>query len=238
MPVDVAELGTILSVWAHPDDETFLSGGIMATAAAHGQRVVCVSATAGELGTSDPASWPPERLGRVRRWEATASMAILGVADHRFLDLPDGGLAELDPAGPVARLGALVEEVRPDTILTFGPDGRTFHPDHQTVSAWMEQAWRDAGGQGRLLHSALVDEEWDRWGPQLERWNVFMTDERPVPVPASDLAVDLHLGPELLDRKTAALYAMASQISPSVAAIGDHTFRQLNTRESFIAAPT
>lgn len=236
MPVDVADLGTILSIWAHPDDETYLCGGIMATAVANGQRVVCVSATAGELGTSDPESWPPERLGRVRRWEAAAAMAVLGVTDHRFLDLPDGGLAGLDPAGPVERLAALLEEVCPDTILTFGPDGRTFHADHQTVSAWMDAAWRDAGGRGRLLHSALVDEEWDRWGAVIEQWNVFMTDERPVPVPAGELAVDLHLDGELLDRKIAALSTMASQISPTLLGMGD-IFRQLNAREAFVEAP-
>ncbi|MGH9177117.1 MAG: PIG-L deacetylase family protein [Acidimicrobiales bacterium] len=237
MHLDVSDLGTILSVWAHPDDETFLAGGIMAAAAANGQRVVCVSATAGELGTSDPETWPPERLGRVRRWEAAASMAVLGLDDHRFLDLPDGGLAGLGPAGPVARLAAVVEEVRPDTILTFGPDGRTFHPDHQTLSAWMDQAWQDAGSQGRLLHSATVDEEWERWAPQLERWNVFMTGERPVPVPARELAVDLHLDGERLDRKMTALYAMASQITPSLVLVGDDTFRRLNARESYIEAP-
>jgi LmbE family N-acetylglucosaminyl deacetylase len=37
--------GTILSIWAHPDDETYLAGGVMAAASANGQRVVCVTAT-------------------------------------------------------------------------------------------------------------------------------------------------------------------------------------------------
>ncbi len=55
--------GTILSVWAHPDDETYLAGGLMAAARDRGQRVVCASASAGEHGTDDPATWPPDRLG-------------------------------------------------------------------------------------------------------------------------------------------------------------------------------
>ena len=42
----IAELGTILSIWAHPDDETYLAGGLMASARDGGQRVVCASATA------------------------------------------------------------------------------------------------------------------------------------------------------------------------------------------------
>ena len=128
-----AGLGTILSVWAHPDDETYLAAGVMAAAADRGDRVVCVSATAGELGTSDPGAWPPIRLGRRRRWEAVAAMAVLGVTEHCVLGLPDGALADYDEQG-LATIGRLLDEVKPDTILTFGPDGVTFHPDHITVS--------------------------------------------------------------------------------------------------------
>ena len=59
---DIRELGTILSVWAHPDDEAYLCGGIMAMATAAGSRVVCVTATRGELGVTDALRWPPEQL--------------------------------------------------------------------------------------------------------------------------------------------------------------------------------
>jgi LmbE family N-acetylglucosaminyl deacetylase len=118
---DPAALGTILSVWAHPDDETYLAGGVMAAAAERGQRVTCVSATAGEHGTSDAETWPPTRLAQVRRWEAAAAMAVLGVTDHRFLGLTDGALAGEDERG-VALVGALFDELRPDTVLTFGPE--------------------------------------------------------------------------------------------------------------------
>src|SRR5687767_15747549 len=44
----VAGLGTVLGIWAHPDDEAYLSGGLMAMARDHGSRVVCVTATRGE----------------------------------------------------------------------------------------------------------------------------------------------------------------------------------------------
>jgi LmbE family N-acetylglucosaminyl deacetylase len=115
--------GPILSIWAHPDDETYLAGGLMAAAADAGTRVVCVSATAGEHGTPDPVAWPPERLGRLRRWESAAAMSVLGVDDHRFLGFTDGGLATVDPATGAAAVQALIEEVAPATILTFAPTG-------------------------------------------------------------------------------------------------------------------
>jgi LmbE family N-acetylglucosaminyl deacetylase len=51
---DIRELGTVLSIWAHPDDEAYLCDGIMAMAAAAGSRVVCVTAARGELGVTDP----------------------------------------------------------------------------------------------------------------------------------------------------------------------------------------
>jgi LmbE family N-acetylglucosaminyl deacetylase len=53
----VAGLGTIVGVWAHPDDEAYLSGGLMAAAGDAGSRVVCVTATRGERGTPDPEAW-------------------------------------------------------------------------------------------------------------------------------------------------------------------------------------
>ena len=59
----VADLGTVLGIWAHPDDEAYLSGGLMSIAARdHGNRVACVTATRGELGTADPEP------GRLRGW--------------------------------------------------------------------------------------------------------------------------------------------------------------------------
>jgi LmbE family N-acetylglucosaminyl deacetylase len=228
------DLGTILSIWAHPDDETYLAGGIMAEAAANGQRVICVSATAGEHGTDDPVAWPPERLGTVRRWEAAAAMAVLGVADHRFLDYSDGSLAEMDPTGPVSRIADLIVAERPDTVLTFGPDGVTFHPDHVAVSAWVGAACEKVGFRGRLLNTAASEEHWREWAERYEQWGVFMTDDRPVPVPLADIALRLHLVGPAMDRKVAALLAMHTQVAPALALLGGDDFRALNQEECFV----
>src|ERR1700745_4014987 len=82
---DAARLGTVLGIWAHPDDEAFLSAGLMAAARDAGNRVVCVTATLGEHGTDDPIGWPPSRLRKVRERELTASLAALGVTEHFLL---------------------------------------------------------------------------------------------------------------------------------------------------------
>jgi LmbE family N-acetylglucosaminyl deacetylase len=233
--MDVSELGTIVSIWAHPDDESYLAGGVMAAAVAAGQRVVCLSVSAGEQGTDDPLRWPPERLGRVRRWEAAAAMAVLGVRQHRVLGYPDGGLDRIDEEQPVAELAAVLADVRPDTVLTFGPDGVTYHPDHRALGRWVGAAWERVGRPGRLLHAAMSVDHLKRWGQTYEEWNVFMTDERPDGVPADELALHLVLEGDALDRKITALAAMHTQTAGAIALLGD-AYRALNAEESFVAA--
>lgn len=230
-----AALGTILSVWAHPDDETYLAAGLMAAARDNGQRVVCVSATAGEHGTSDPATWPPDRLARVRRWESAAAMAVLGVTEHRFLGFEDGTLADDDEHG-IELVGQLLDDVRPDTILTFGADGMTFHPDHIAVHHWVSTAWRRRGGPGRLLCAAVTDDFLDEYQEQFEEWDMYMSDERPVGVPADQLAVHARVSGVELDRKVTALRTMVTQTAGLIAMLGLDAYAVQVAEEAFLAA--
>src|SRR6185369_10203148 len=104
-------LGTILGIWAHPDDETWLCAGLMARAARGG------------LGSPDEERWPSGApLAAVRTAEMERGLAILGVTEHHWLDYPDGGCADVDQDEAVRRVTALMAEVQPDTVLTFGPD--------------------------------------------------------------------------------------------------------------------
>lgn len=232
-----AELGTILSFWAHPDDETFLAGALMAAAVANDQRVVCVSCTAGEQGTDDPATWPPERLGPVRRLEAAAAMATLGVREHALLDLPDGGLADLGELG-VALASQWLDEIDPDTILTFGPDGITGHTDHITVHRWVTAAWERRGRRGRLLYAASTDEHLARFAAMYAEQGVFMTDELPTGVPLANLAIDLRPNGSELARKLAALRAMPSQTATMMARVDPTIYAAAIADEAFVdAAP-
>jgi LmbE family N-acetylglucosaminyl deacetylase len=232
--LDLVRLGTILTLWAHPDDETYLAGGLMAEASRQGARVVCATATAGELGTDDPAVWPPERLGPVRRLEAAAAMAVLGVGEHRVLGLPDGGLASQGRRGQAA-VDRLLDEIDPDTVVTFGPDGSTFHPDHIAVHRWAVDAWERSGRSFRLLFAASTVEHEARSRARYERWGIYMTDERPVGVDPADLALHLRLDGAALDRKVAALRAMATQTAAVVAA-DPSGFAEVVAEEAFVDA--
>ena len=129
---------TLMGVWAHPDDEAYLSAGLMAEFRRRGDRVVVVTATLGERGTNDPVAWPPERMAALRRRELRASLAALGVDEHHLLGFADGECHLQDGTDAVARL---VDDIEPDLIVTFGPDGMTGHTDHRAVSRWTTEAW-------------------------------------------------------------------------------------------------
>jgi LmbE family N-acetylglucosaminyl deacetylase len=230
-----SELGTILSIWAHPDDETYLAGGIMAAARDHGRRVVCVTATSGEHGTADPSVWPPERLGRVRRWEAAAAMAILGVTEHHVLGYRDGGLRH-DDREAIEEIGRLIDDVRPDTIVTFGADGMTFHPDHIAIHRWVTAAWWERDCAARLLYATTSTEFLDRFRDDFEKWDMYMTDERPTGVPSSQLSVHGRLDGIDLDRKLTALRAMATQTAGLIGLLGEHDYAEQVREEWFVDA--
>lgn len=245
---DVPGLGTILGVWAHPDDEVYLSAGVMAAAASAGNRVVVVTATRGEHGTDDPARWPPARLAEVRVQELAASLAVLdgggldgGRIEHHYLGdrtgrcYLDGELAH-DRSGPaVAELAGIVDEVAPDTILTFGPDGMTGHPDHRAVSAWTDRAVREAAWTGgRVLQAVVTADYHRRFGSMLEP--IDGGDDAFPAVARRHLAVDLVLRSSALERKLAALDAHTSQVGPLQRLLGADGYRRLVEGEWFRAA--
>src|SRR5829696_4794729 len=115
---DVPHLGTILGVWAHPDDDIYLSAGLMGLGVERGERVVDVTATRGEGGSLDDERWPPSSMADVRTEELLRSLEILGVEEHRFLEGPvDVDMrTPLDEAG-AAQVREIVADVRPDTVL-------------------------------------------------------------------------------------------------------------------------
>ncbi len=231
---DVPSLGTILGVWAHPDDEAYLSGGLMGLARDAGSRVVCVTATHGELGTSDPDSWPPVRLAAERSGEMARCLGILGVTEHHWLDYQDGRCATADPAPAIALLTGLMDRIRPDTVLTFGPDGFTGHPDHQTVAAWTAAAFDRAAMPGaRLLQAAAGERRIRQWGELDERLGVF-SPGYPLAVADDRLAVDLVLDPHALARKVRALVAQQTQTAGLIFTLGMDRYTEWVGAETFV----
>ncbi len=225
----------MLSVWAHPDDETYLCAALMAEAVRAGRRVVCVTATRGELGSTDETLWPPgDPLAAVRTQELATALALLGVTEHIWLDYPDGGCEDVGDRVAVARIKAIVDEVGPGDILTFGPDGMTGHSDHQAVSRWATAA---VDGTPCRVHYATNTPEWlDRYREPLDALGVFMGAEPPC-TPREELSLYLQATGDLLDRKTAALFSQISQLQPLREALGEDFLREGFAEECFRAGP-
>jgi LmbE family N-acetylglucosaminyl deacetylase len=223
----VRELGTIACVFAHPDDEAYLAGGLMAAARMLGQRVRSITATAGELGGD----------GATRRAELAAALAGLGVDDHHVLGLPDGGCHRVDPTEAIALIAARLVGVAPDTIVTFDDDGHTGHPDHISVGRWTVEAARHCVPTARVLRTAASTAVRALQPPGLDHDAVFGGPELPRPVDDADVAVELRLQGALLDRKVAALEAHGSQTALLVAELGATAFRHWVSVEAFTAPP-
>jgi LmbE family N-acetylglucosaminyl deacetylase len=229
----VEDLGTVLGIWAHPDDEAYLSAGLMLEARRAGQRVVVVTATAGELGSPDPTA-SSEQLAAQRADELRASLTSLGVEEHHLLGHPDGGCDRV-PHGPaVSSLTGWIDRVEPDTIVTFGPEGMTGHPDHRAVHRWALDAWHATGRAARLLWATVTPEFHSEWGAHNDALGLW-EGEAPC-TPTHDLALAVDCGP-VLDRKVAALLAHDSQVRPLVEAMGLDAFGRWWATEAFVAAP-
>jgi LmbE family N-acetylglucosaminyl deacetylase len=229
--------GPILGVWAHPDDETYLMAGIMADAVRRGERVACVTATRGELGSFDEERWPTATLGAVREREMDRCLEILGVKEHHWLDYPDGGVADVPTDEGLAKILDVFQRVRPRSVFTFGPDGMTGHPDHKTVSAWTGTAFERAAPPGARLYHATQTPEWAaEFVPVMNRFNVFMELGTPPETPRDELGVLFQLPDDVLELKLRAIEAHTSQIEGMMAAFGQDFFRLAMREEYFTLA--
>src|SRR4051812_41681556 len=121
----------LTALFAHPDDETYATGGTLAKLAAEGVRCSLYCATDGDAGRSSgiPVSSRAE-LGALRRAELRAAGDLLGIQTMTHGGHSDGALAAADPDQVMSEMVALVRRERPDVVLTFGPEGApTMHRD-------------------------------------------------------------------------------------------------------------
>ncbi|PKA81985.1 LmbE family N-acetylglucosaminyl deacetylase [Ulvibacter sp. MAR_2010_11] len=144
---------TIMAILAHPDDEAAF-GQILAKYAAEGKKVYLVIAADGRYGVEEHAGIPAgDTLALVRKNESICACKVLGIDNPIFLELHDGfgllsGLGEyFDQTAQIKeKVTQIVQEVNPDVILTFGPDGDTGHVDHK--------------GIGDLVTEVILKEGW------------------------------------------------------------------------------
>lgn len=157
-----------MAILAHPDDESLGFGGTLAKYASERVETYLITATRGESGRyrghrdGDQHPGAPG-LGRIRESELRAAASVLGIRELSLLDYRDQELDRADPREAVARIVSHLRRIRPDVVLTFGPDGAYGHPDHIAISQYTTAAVvaaadasfqaEDAGVDGASPHS-------------------------------------------------------------------------------------
>jgi mycothiol S-conjugate amidase len=157
----------LMTVHAHPDDESSKGAATCARYVADGHEVMVVTCTGGERGSVlNPAMDRPEviaNMTEIRRGEMARAAEILGV-EHRWLGYVDSGLPEGDPKPPLpegcfavgdlpeqtAALVALIREFRPHVLVTYDENGGYPHPDHIRCHEVSVAAFDAAGDPDRF----------------------------------------------------------------------------------------
>jgi N-acetyl-1-D-myo-inositol-2-amino-2-deoxy-alpha-D-glucopyranoside deacetylase len=209
----------LLVVVAHPDDESFGCGSVLAHAAANGYDTAVLCATRGEAGESRIDT---DDLAAVREAELRTAAGVLGVRTVRVLDYVDSGmsgdlapgtLAAADPATVTAVVRATIDELRPDIVVTL--DASDGHRDHAAI--------RDAtlAAVDTAAHRPAATYLWCLARSSMIRWAGHVRDTvadaylavAELGTPDDEITTRLDVSAHL-SRRWAAIRAHASQASP------------------------
>lgn len=150
----------LISVLAHPDDESFGMGGTLAKYARNGVEVHLICATRGEAGEVPPKYRQREEpIAVLRESELRCAADQLGITQVHFLEYRDSGmsgspdnqhpraLANAPTAEVAAKVLRIMEEVEAQVVLTFDPIGGYYHPDHIAIHKAAKEAFFKARDQ-------------------------------------------------------------------------------------------
>jgi mycothiol conjugate amidase Mca len=162
----MAERLTLMTVHAHPDDEVFSTGGVLAKYAEQGIHTVLVTCTDGAEGeivdpTMDQEEVKP-RLAEVRKQELQDAVKVLGIGTLEMLGYRDSGMAGTesnqnpasfhmaDPEEATGRLARLIRKHRPQVLVSYDENGSYGHPDHIKAHQITGLAFDAAGDPARF----------------------------------------------------------------------------------------
>ena len=137
---------SLLGVYAHPDDEAFVPGGTIAKYTHERVRITLVYATKGEAGMlGNPQVSDRSSLGECRTEELTSSCRVLGIDWPCYWDFSDAKLSTYPHRDVEGQIAEIIRSVKPQVVITFGPEGITSHPDHAAISHFTTDAFFAAG---------------------------------------------------------------------------------------------
>jgi LmbE family N-acetylglucosaminyl deacetylase len=234
---------TLVALLAHADDES-AAVPVLARYAREGVHVYLIIASDGSAGSGTqaylvrPDSGPKgDALVAARIEEARCAAAAIGAREPILLGFPDGKFGDYTGDRSMMyrlteRIAKEIERLRPDVVVTWGPDGGTGHPDHRLVSNIATQLHR-AGAPGmpeRLFYMYLPAESIRALNPQ--------RGEPPLLIPqAKHFTVHVPFTPADFDAAKKSLVCHSTQMTPeSVQRLVPATERALNGKVAFIPA--
>jgi LmbE family N-acetylglucosaminyl deacetylase len=235
----MADTLTLMAVHAHPDDEASSTGGILALCADQGIRTVVVTCTNGEFGDA-PGQVKPgddrhdeQAVAELRLAELRQSAKILGVSHLELLGYHDSGMPDWEyknrpdafcnvPLEQVAgRIAALIEQYRPQVVISYDDKGMYQHPDHVHASLAAAAAVAKTGTPAKFYQTAMRPSTWRKVWAALREQGVDVPEreltaeqEKQMAEAEERITTTVDIRP-VLERKREALYAHASQIQES-----------------------
>lgn len=218
----------LVALFAHPDDEAFGAGGTLTKYAHEGVDVHLIMATRGEAGQlANPDITPTHPFSLLREQELGQACKCYGIKQLHWLGYVDGQTPMVPPSEAVYKIVRLLRKIRPQVVISFGPEGVYGHYDHLVVHRWASAAvtlaseadrWPEIGAAhqvAKFYHRAMAQ-------PQVEAmkervgYNAVMMDGIPFPFTGYPLAqittiIDAR---EFAGRKAQAIRCHASQIGP------------------------
>jgi LmbE family N-acetylglucosaminyl deacetylase len=253
---------TLMAVHAHPDDEASSTGGVLALYSDQGVRTIVVTCTNGEFGDAPGGVKPgddghrEESVAQLRLSELREAAKILGVSHLELLGYHDSGMPDWDykdrpdafcnvPLPQVAaRIGAVIEEYRPQVVMTYDPDGMYQHPDHVHAARCTMAAVEAFPIPAKLYLTAMRGSDWQKvmaalreLGADVPGEDTFTPEMRRQAEEAERrITTTVDIRP-VLSRKRDALFAHASQIQESwFSKLPPEIAESAFGRESFIRA--
>jgi LmbE family N-acetylglucosaminyl deacetylase len=252
----------MMAVHAHPDDEASSTGGVLATYSAQGIRTVVVTCTNGEFGDAPGGVKPgadghdEQAVARQRLTELRESAAILGVSDLELLGYHDSGMPDWEyrdradafcnvpEADVTARISGLMEQYRPQVLITYDDQGPYQHPDHVHASRAAQAAFAGSGIASKLYLTAMRRSDWQKIWEALRELGEEVPDfeamdpeaRRQAAESEQRITTSVDIRP-VLARKRDALFAHGSQIQESwFSKIPQDIVEETFGREHFIRA--
>lgn len=222
----------LLCITAHPDDEAGAFGGALLVYHERGVETFVVCMTAGTAARNRGTAQTHDELAVLRRAEFAASCQLLGVTRGEVLDYPDSQLDGVILSHAVRDLVLRIRQIRPQILLTFGPDGGlTGHIDHVMAGAFATLAFEWAGRP-------------DRYPEQLEQGlkphrvqklyyhtaDFHLPDRQPISQPT--VTARIEIGPERFEKKVEAFRQHTTQ-APLFERVRKNLGQRLGTVEMY-----